>query len=126
MVIFDLTSVPAPFPPSSSGISEAHVWQDGGFLIRRGESPRCEGRHQRAEVCCCSVVHPRPALQRTGKLMFQLKNYSYRRVITTLLLGPNLGSNFEVFVSQQLLDIYKITFCTDTLPWMNCNNVVIL
>lgn len=60
-------------PPSSPGISEAHVWQDGGFLIRRGESTRCEGRHQRAEVCRRSVVHPGPALQRTGKLMFQFQ-----------------------------------------------------
>ncbi len=58
---------------SSPGISEAKVWQDGGFLVRRGESTWCEGRHQWAEVCRRSVVHPGPALQRIGKLMFQLR-----------------------------------------------------
>lgn len=59
----------SPASAASPGLSEASVWQDGGFLLWRGEPTRGEGRHQWAEVCCGALVHPGPAVQRAGKVV---------------------------------------------------------
>lgn len=50
-----------------AGFHQAQVWANGQLLIGRRESPRGEGSYQRPAVCCGSLVHLGPALQRAGE-----------------------------------------------------------